>query len=1331
VPGAPVTIADTVFQNGTYTYVSGPTVNGSGEGSVNGQITYNGLRQNQRPGLALVNGRIYIASASHGDNDPYHGWILGYDAHTLALVAAFNDTPHGGEGGIWEAGGTLAADGQGNLYVITGNGTFDTTLDANGFPIFGDYSQSVLKLAVDPNSSPTNQNINGWGLHVVDYFTPFNQDILDHGDRDVGSGGPLLLPDEAGSSDHPHLLVAAGKEGRIYLIDRDNMGHYDPLADHVVQSQALAINGSLDTPAYFNHQFYYVGGYIDFAKSFSIADAQFSPAPVSQSSDSYGFPGSTPSISANGTSNAIVWDLDRGKGLRAYDAGSYATELYTSSLAVTKFAVPTVANGHVYIGALNSLVVYGLFASATLPPAAPSGLAATAVTSGQINLTWKDNSALADEESGTTIQMSTDGVHYTTLGTVGPEATSFAATGLQAGITYTFRVTAFNNIGTSPNSNLASATTLSGIPPGGLDFSQGFAGASSQLTLNGPATVNGSALQLTDGGSNEAASVFSTSPVDISRFTTAFHFQLLNGTTPSAEGFTFTVQTVGPNALGPAGGGLGYGGTGGILHSIAVKFDLNDNGGGEGPNSTGFYSNGAAPTFSKSIGLTKTGLDLHSGHVFNVSITYANGLLTVVITDTVTQVSATQTYSVNVPNIVGASQAYVGFTASTGSLTAVQSILNWTYAPPASALVAPTNLQAAATSGTQVTLTWTENSSTETGFEIDRATDPNFTQNLAVLSAPASPAGTVTFVDSGLVTDTAYYYRVRASFPTGFSTFATVGPITIPVPPTTPSGAQAVLITATEIDLVWQDNAVNEQGYRIFRRTGSNTFSQVASLPPNTQSYNDTNLMPGTPYDYHIQAYNVSGFSDFSGTSVSTLTLAPTNLAATAGQGQISLSWTAPPAGAVSYNVYRGTSPGGEGSTPLATGLTATAFADATVAAGTTYYYQVTAVDSSGESARSAEASNALSGTPPAAPTNVMPAAGNQSVTLSWTASTGATSYNVYRGMSPGGEGNSPVATNVSTTTYTDLNLTNGTTYYYQVTAVNGNGESARSTEVSAVPTTGTAPPAPTGLVTVPNDGQVLLSWTPSSGGMSYNVYRATSPGGQGSTPLATGLPTPKYSDVAVTNGTTYYYKVTAVNASAESGPSNEESATPQATSQSVPPAPKLGATATNKGAVALNWVAILGATSYNVYRSTIPGGEGSSPLATGVTGTSFTDLTTVNGTTYYYQITAVNASGESPKSPEASATTIPAAPAQLTAMAGSTRVTLSWTAPPGAVSYNIYRGTSPGGEFGKPISTVFSSTTFTDLLLTPGTRYYYQVVAVDAGGQSLKSAEVSAVPTP
>ncbi|HEV3255509.1 MAG TPA: S8 family serine peptidase, partial [Gemmataceae bacterium] len=369
--GSPVVIADSIGD----TYVSGPTVNGTGDGSSGGTVFFDALRQMNRSGLTLLNGTLYLGFASHGDNGPYHGWVLGYNAANLQPTAVFNTTPNGGLGGIWQSGGRIAVDSNGFLYFETGNGTFDTTLNAQGFPINGDYGDSFMKLAVDPTSTPTNQNINGWGLKVVDYFTPFDQANLNNGDIDLGSGAPLILPDSVGSAAHAQLLVGAGKEGRIYVIDRNNMGHFSPTTDNVVQETPNdTISGSFDTPAYFNDSIYYVGGSNignpnDVGKTFSISNGVLSTSPTSQGPDSYAYPGSTPSISANGSSNGIVWDLDTGTNqLRAYDASSYAKELYTSAQApnnrdalgtVVKFTVPTVSSGDVYVGTANSLVAYG------------------------------------------------------------------------------------------------------------------------------------------------------------------------------------------------------------------------------------------------------------------------------------------------------------------------------------------------------------------------------------------------------------------------------------------------------------------------------------------------------------------------------------------------------------------------------------------------------------------------------------------------------------------------------------------------------------------------------------------------------------------------------------------------------------------------------------------------------------------------------------------------------------------------------------------------------------------------------------------------------------
>jgi hypothetical protein len=397
--GKPMLIADSLGD----IYVSGPTVHGTGDGSSGGTVFFDALRQMDRPGLTEANGNIYLAFASHSDVGPYHGWVLSYNASTLQLNGVFNTTPNGSDGGIWQSGGRLAVDASGNLYFQTGNGTFDTTLNtSSGMPVNGDYGDSFVKIAVDPTTSPTNQNINGWGLKAVDYFTPFDQAFLNTNDDDLGSGGPLLLPDSVGSTAHPQLMAGAGKEGRIYLIDRNNMGHYSPTTDNVVEeTNNFTITGSFDTPAYFNGAIYYVGGPdvgnpSDVGKTFSISKGQMSLTPTSQGPDHYAFPGATPSISANGTSNGIVWALDHGTNqLRAYNAATgFNTELYTSAQAannrdaltgsVVKFSVPTVADGLVFVGTSNALNVYGLFAQspppAPPPPAPPSNPTATAPT---------------------------------------------------------------------------------------------------------------------------------------------------------------------------------------------------------------------------------------------------------------------------------------------------------------------------------------------------------------------------------------------------------------------------------------------------------------------------------------------------------------------------------------------------------------------------------------------------------------------------------------------------------------------------------------------------------------------------------------------------------------------------------------------------------------------------------------------------------------------------------------------------------------------------------------------------------------------------------------
>uniref|UniRef100_Q01T37 IPT/TIG domain-containing protein n=1 Tax=Solibacter usitatus (strain Ellin6076) TaxID=234267 RepID=Q01T37_SOLUE len=339
-PGSPVSIAASVPGTGDRALSSTSTT-----------VTFDAYFYKNRAGLLLLNGVVYTGWTSHCDSRTYHGWIIAYDARSLQQVAVYNTTPDGYQGSIWMGGAAPAADSEGNIYAVSGNGRFDA--DVNGRNL-GD---SVIKL-----SSPA--------LSVLDFFTPFNQLHLDQQDVDLGSGGAVLLPDLAGSPDHKHLLVNAGKEGRVYLLDRDRMGRFNSDRDsQIVQSLEHAIGAHFGGPAYFNGTLYFSASY-DRLKAFSVSGAHIGIQPASQSSLVFDYPGAVPSVSASGSSNAIVWviESDYGGTLHAYDASNLAVELYNSHTntsrdalgSFVRFSVPTTANAKVYVGTKDSLAVFGL-----------------------------------------------------------------------------------------------------------------------------------------------------------------------------------------------------------------------------------------------------------------------------------------------------------------------------------------------------------------------------------------------------------------------------------------------------------------------------------------------------------------------------------------------------------------------------------------------------------------------------------------------------------------------------------------------------------------------------------------------------------------------------------------------------------------------------------------------------------------------------------------------------------------------------------------------------------------------------------------------------------
>lgn len=335
------------------------TYPGTGDNSNGTDVVFDAKQYKERAALLLLNGVIYTSWASHCDDRPYTGWIMGYNESTLAQTSVLNVTPNGNEGAIWMAGDGLAADSSGNIYFLDANGDFDATLNASGFPADGDYGNAFMKLSTSS------------GLAVADFFEMDNQASENGSDTDLGSGGEMLLPDLSDGSGHTmHLAVGAGKDSNLYVVNRDNMGKFSSNNTAIYQELAGKLPGGVwAMPAYFNNTVYYgsVGSPI---QAFTIANAKLSTGATAQTPNSFGYPGATPSISANGASNGIVWAVENGGNtvLHAYNATNL-NELYNSNQASggrdnfgsgNKFITPMIVNGKVFVGTTNGVGVFGL-----------------------------------------------------------------------------------------------------------------------------------------------------------------------------------------------------------------------------------------------------------------------------------------------------------------------------------------------------------------------------------------------------------------------------------------------------------------------------------------------------------------------------------------------------------------------------------------------------------------------------------------------------------------------------------------------------------------------------------------------------------------------------------------------------------------------------------------------------------------------------------------------------------------------------------------------------------------------------------------------------------
>ena len=757
------------------------TVAGTGNGSSGGQLAFSPLWENQRPALALHNGYVYIGFAAHGDEGPWHGWLFSYSATTLAQHAVLCLSPNNYGAGIWASGAGLPIDDGapgGRMFLVTGNGT-RTSPPFNAGSAFG---ESVVAFSL----------ANG-DITPIDAFTPFNYQTLNNSDWDLGSGGILMVPDQQGT--HPHVLVQVGKEGRIIVLDRDNLGGYASGATsntNALQDISGLIpqaKGLWATPAYWNGNVY-LWARDNVGMMFKMNSGVMNVQPDSKTSTTWGAPSPSFSISSNGTQNGIAWavraDQFDTKGpavLYAWDANDLSKSIYQSDNSsrdtagpANRYSVPVITNGKVYVATNGEIDVYGLLNqqdTAAAPVISPNGgtfstsqsvtLSSTTASStiyytldgstptststvysapfavstnttvkaiasapnylqsavSTADFTFSDQTPTVTFTPSPGTYASTQSVtlsdtdqnakiYYTTDGTPPTVSSVVFSTPIQVATTKTIKAIAMDPA--LRDSNIASGLYTIQNPATSIDFSQGFS-STTGLMLNGSATAsNDSRLQLTNGGLNQAGSVFWTTPVDIQAFTTSFEFQITGDA--KANGFTFCIQNSpqGAAALGGNSSGLGYEG---ITKSVAVKFNFYDFN-GEGANSTGIYTNGDAPVLP-SIDITSSGIQLNSGDSIQADLTYDGTMLTLKLFDYVSNKTYTMSQKIDIPTTVGGKTAYVGLTGGTGGLSSSQKILTWTYNSQTSAPVLNpsfamsttplTTIKAGSTSTSTVTIT--------------------------------------------------------------------------------------------------------------------------------------------------------------------------------------------------------------------------------------------------------------------------------------------------------------------------------------------------------------------------------------------------------------------------------------------------------------------------------------------------------------------------------------------------------------------------------------------------------------------------------------------------
>ena len=1341
----PAVIGDTTYDGSNYGYVSGPSVAGSGDGSVNGSLTFNALREHQRGGLVLTGNVLYLPYASHGDNGPYHGWVLAYRADTLAYLGSFNTSPNGGLSGIWMSGEAPAVDTDGSLFLITGNGTFSA--DRGG----SDFGESFLKL------SPT--------LGLSDYFTAHNQDDLNARDADLGSGGLILLPDEAGGGGHAHLLAGCGKDGIIYLLDRDHLTtsnqHYDFNGDHVVQE--VGSDGTWSSPAYWNGALYYQGAY-GALKRFPIKGGLLDSNAVSQSQDTAAFPGATPCISADGNGGGIVWTVQTDAYsfsgpaiLHAHDALNPAVELYNSNQSpardnpgpAVKFVLPVIANGKVYVGAQYQVSVYGLN-----PPPIAATPTITASGTGVVG----DTVTLADATPGASIYYTTDGsdptggsrVYIAPFRIAQPmtlKARAILPGFLDSAVASRF----FGRRGSDGHGDGLGVTYFTGV---NLDPTEGTTVHQVDKKVdfskdNGPQFPDGSLGQ----DNFSARWVGQVQP----RFSETYTF-----TTVSDDGvrlwvngqmlvddWTYHGSTEDSGTITLRAGGrydikmeFFQGGGGAEAHLLWASASQQRQvipqsqlySGAPDPVTTLAATAGDSKvllTWTASPGATGYTIKRRDGAAGPFQSLTPNGPVAgTTFTDTGVVNGHTYYYLVNAVNAYG--------TSADG---------NQASATPARAGVrppAPANLQAVA-GNAQVALFW-DSLPAAAGYNIYRGKTPGgeVKINGAALTANS-------YRDTGLVNGQVYFYKVSAVNAVGEGPLSSEVHAT-PLPPviSDPNGF------ADDSDLQLNGSA-QISGSRLRLTDGANWEAASAFRKHRvgvSQFVTDFQFQLGNP--------------DADGITFCLQDVAPTALGGVG--GGLGFYQIGTPSVAVKFDLWdnegEGTNSTGlflNGVNPTVGGQNVQDISPVNLHSGDVIAVHmsydgatltVTETDTQTQATAAQTYTVDLAGLlgPQAYPgfTGATGGAGVVADILNWT----------YDSISL----QAPVVTTIAVSPPTAA-LLGGQTLAYTATALDQNdaplstqpsfawsvddggvgsvdagglyhaGSTAGIAVVRATASgvSGTAavtvsapPQAPLGLTAqAASPHEIDLAWTNTDNEQtSVKVERSLD--GIHFTLLATlAANAARYADLNLSPATTYTYRVRGSDDAGDSAPS----ATAQATTPDVPPlqASNLKVKTASATELDLTWTDNSdNEAGFHLYRKAGTGGTFSLDATAPRNATSYQDRGLAPGTYYEYHLKAYNAVGEAADFAGAHGTTLAAPPASLTATVGRGQIALSWPASAGATSYNVYRGATSGGEGAAPIKTGLTAPGWTDTGVASG-QFYYQVTAVDDGGESAGSPEANA----